>query len=42
MNKKPCSISQKMLFFVIILSSTVAIVGIYLVTNPLTQSVNAF
>ena len=41
MNKKPCSISQKMLFFVIILSSTVAIVGIYLVTNPLTQSVNA-
>ena len=41
MNKKPCSISQKMLFFLIILSSTVAIVGIYLVTNPLTQPVNA-
>jgi S1-C subfamily serine protease len=41
MNKKPYPISQKMLFFVIILSSTVAIVGIYLVTNTLTQSVNA-
>jgi S1-C subfamily serine protease len=41
MNKNTCTISQNMLFFIIILSSTVAIVGIYSVTNPLTQSVNA-
>jgi S1-C subfamily serine protease len=41
MNKNTCTIPQKMLFFIIILSSTVAIVGTYLVTNPLTQTVNA-